>query len=55
MKIIALCLPPHSIYLLQSLNVSVFNSLNKTYKKLVFVNFQYGAKNMIKIEFLNQI
>ena len=55
MKIIALYLSFYSIHLLQSLNVNVFNSLNKTYKKLISVKSQYGAMNMIKIEFLNYI
>ena len=55
MKIIALCLPPHLIYLLQSLDVSVFSPLNKTYKKLVFVKSQYEAMNVIKVEFLDYI
>ena len=55
MKIIALCLSFHLIHLLQSLIVSVFSPLNKTYKKLVFVNSRYGAMNVIKIEFLNHI
>ena len=55
MKIIALCLSFHLIHLLQSLNVSVFNPLNKTYKKLVSVKFQYGTMNVIKVEFLNYI
>ena len=55
MKIIALYLSFYLIHLLQSLNVDVFSPLNKTYKKLVFANFQYGAMNVIKIEFLNHI
>ena len=55
MKIIALCLFSHLIHLLQSLNVSVFSPLNKTYKKLVSVNSQYEAMNVIKIGFLDHI
>ena len=33
--IILLCLPPHSIHLLQPLNISLFESLVKAYKKSV--------------------
>ena len=55
MKTIALCLSFHSIHLLQSLNVDVFSSLNKTYKKLISAKSQYGAMNVIKVEFLDYI
>ena len=55
MKIIALCLPPHSTHLLQPLDVGVFSPLNKTYKKLVSANSRYGAMNVTKIEFLDHI
>ena len=55
MKIIALCLPPHSTHLLQPLDVGVFSPLNKAYKKLVSAKSQYGAMNVTKVEFLNYI
>jgi len=52
-SIIALCLLPYSTHLLQSLNVKVFSSLTKAYKKLVYEHFHYNAVNVSKVNFLH--
>jgi len=52
-SIIALCLSPHLTHLLQSLNVEVFNSLTKAYKKLVYEHSYYNTINVSKVNFLH--
>jgi hypothetical protein len=52
-SIVALCLPSHLTYLLQSLNVEVFEPLSKAYKKCVRLHSRYEAVNVNKIDFLH--
>ena len=54
-KILPLCLPPHSTHLLQPLDVGGFGPLSKAYKQLVSSRSRYGAVNVSKVEFLNLI
>jgi len=42
----------HLIYLLQSLNVEVFESLSKIYKKCVYIYLHYEIININKLNFL---
>ena len=53
-NIILLCLPPHSTYKLQPLDVKVFSPLASYYRKGVVARCQYAATyNVDKIEFLD--
>jgi len=42
----------HLIYLLQSLNVEVFESLSKIYKKYIYTYLHYKIININKLNFL---
>jgi len=52
-SIMTLCLSLYSIYLLQSLNVKVFKSLSKIYKKCVYTYSHYKVINVNKLNFLH--
>jgi len=48
-----LCLSLHLIHLLQSLNIEVFKSLSKTYKKYIHLYLYYEVINVNKLNFLH--
>jgi len=48
-----LCLSLHLTYLLQSLNVEVFESLSKIYKKCIYTHLHYEVININKLNFLH--
>ena len=51
-SIIILCIPPHSLHLLQSLNIDCFASLKRLYRKQIKANIQFEINHMNKLEFL---
>ncbi|KAL1963312.1 hypothetical protein VTN77DRAFT_8535 [Rasamsonia byssochlamydoides] len=51
-NIIPICLPPHSSYLLQPLDVSCFAVLKHTYGCLMENNMQLGINHIDKLDFL---
>ena len=50
--IIVLCMPPHSLHLLQPLDVGCFAPLKRLYRKQVEANIQLEINHMDKLEFL---
>ena len=52
-SIVTLCFSSHSTHLLQSLNVEVFESLSKIYKKCVYTHLHYEIINVNKLNFLH--
>ena len=50
--IIVLCMPPHSLHLLQSLDVGCFALLKRSYRKQVEANIQLEINHIDKLEFL---
>jgi len=52
-SIVALCFSSHLTHLLQSLNVKVFESLSKVYKKCVHIHSHYEVININKLNFLH--
>ena len=54
-KIICLCLPSPSTYLLQPLNVSVFGPLKQNYQKLLSKKTRFSTYNIDKTDFISLI
>jgi len=50
-KIITLCIPPHSLYLLQPLNVSCFATLKRTYRRQIQQLIQDEVNHINKPDF----
>ena len=52
-KIILLCLPPHSTYFLQLLDVGIFGLVAQIYKSMIADKYSFGAiYNIDKCDFL---
>ena len=51
-SIIVLYMPPHSLHLLQPLNIDCFASLKRLYRKQVEANIQLEINHIDKLEFL---
>jgi hypothetical protein len=51
-KIIVLCMPPHSSYLLQPLNIGCFSPLKRAYGDEISSLARYGTKKIKKEAFL---
>lgn len=51
-NIIPICMPPHSSYLLQPLDVSCFAVLKRAYGRLMESNMQLGINHIDKLDFL---
>lgn len=54
-KIVCLCLPAHSTYLLQSLDVGIFSSLKQNYKMLLANKTWFIIYNINKADFISLI
>ena len=51
-SIIVLCMPPHSLHFLQSLDIGCFAPLKRLYGKQIEVNIQLEINHMNKLKFL---
>lgn len=54
-KVFCLCLPLHSIYLLQLLDMSVFDPLKQNYKKILAEKSKFSTYNIDKTDFISLI
>lgn len=54
-KMVCLCLPAHSIHLLQLLDIDIFSLLKQNYKTLLAEKTQFITYNIDKTDFVSLI